>query len=57
MRGGKPFGALIVGSRTPRSWHESDMQLATVLGNGAAVAISQVQESAAERAQRAFLRR
>src|SRR5688500_10925392 len=45
MIGGEPFGALIVGSRKPRNWSEHDMELAAVLGNGAAVAISQVQES------------
>ena len=54
MRGGKPFGALIVGSRKPRRWKAHEIQLGMVLGNAAAVSISQVQESAAERAQRAF---
>ena len=54
MRGGQPLGAVIVGSRRPRKWSEHEIELAGVLGNGVAVAVSQVQESAAERAQRAF---
>lgn len=55
LRRGVALGALIVGSRKPRRWQDSEMQLASVLANSAAMAIDQVQTSGLERSQRAFL--
>jgi PAS domain S-box-containing protein len=55
MRRGVAVGALIVGSRKPRDWTDSELQLASVLANSAAIAIEQVQTSGLERSQRAFL--
>ncbi|HUP27308.1 MAG TPA: GAF domain-containing protein, partial [Chloroflexia bacterium] len=54
LRGGTALGAVIAASRTPRGWSRTEIQLASVIGNGAAVAIDQVRQSAAERSQRAF---
>ena len=52
---GQPIGALVVGSRTPRRWQEQEIELATVIANGAAVAIDQARAQKAESAQRQFL--
>ncbi|MFL5735461.1 MAG: PAS domain-containing protein, partial [Chloroflexia bacterium] len=52
---GRPLGALIVGSRTPRGWRESEVKLATLLANGAALLIHEVRASEQERSQQAIL--
>ncbi|HEY0070677.1 MAG TPA: GAF domain-containing protein, partial [Chloroflexia bacterium] len=52
---GHTIGALIIGSRTDRQWHQHEIELATVIANGAAVAIDQNRAQKAERAQRQFL--
>lgn len=57
MMKGKPIGALTVGSRSPRHWKPNEVQLASVVANGAAMAIEQSRASKAERSQRAFLER
>ncbi len=55
MMKGTPIGALTLGSRSPRHWKPNDVQLASVVANGAAIAIDQSRASKAERTQRAFL--
>lgn len=57
MMKGKPIGALTLGSRSPRHWKPNEVQLASVVANGAAMAIEQSRASKAERSQRAFLER
>ncbi|HEX8220086.1 MAG TPA: ATP-binding protein [Chloroflexia bacterium] len=52
---GQPLGALILGSRTERQWHEREIELASVIANGAAVAIDQNRAQKAESGQRQFL--
>lgn len=54
---GTPIGALTLGSRKPRAWKPNEVQLVSVLANGAALAIEQARSSKSERAQRAFLER
>jgi signal transduction histidine kinase/ActR/RegA family two-component response regulator len=49
------IGALILGSRTEREWQEHEIELATVIANGAAVAIDQNRAQKAEGAQRHLL--
>ncbi|HEX8599986.1 MAG TPA: GAF domain-containing protein [Chloroflexia bacterium] len=55
VAGGKTIGALIMGSRTDRDWQQHEIELATVIANGAAVAIDQNRAQRAESAQRHFL--
>ncbi|MDQ3928814.1 MAG: ATP-binding protein, partial [Chloroflexota bacterium] len=55
ITGGKAIGALILGSRTERDWQQREIELATVIANGAAVAIDQNRAQKAESAQRQFL--
>lgn len=52
---GQPLGALILGSRTERQWYEQEIELASVIANGAAVAIDQNRAQKAESGQRQFL--
>lgn len=55
MARGRPVGALTLGSRTARRWKPNEIQMASVVANGAAIAIDQARSSAGERSQRAFL--
>ncbi|MDQ5824211.1 MAG: ATP-binding protein [Chloroflexota bacterium] len=55
VAGGKVIGALVLGSRTDREWQQHEIELATVIANGAAVAIDQNRVQRAESAQRHFL--
>ncbi|MDQ3928463.1 MAG: GAF domain-containing protein, partial [Chloroflexota bacterium] len=55
VAGGQVMGALIMGSRTDRVWQEREIELATVIANGAAVALDQNRVQKAQSAQRQFL--
>lgn len=48
-------GALILGCRTLREWQPQEIELAAVIANGAAVAITQTRARKAEMAQRVLL--
>lgn len=52
---GQAIGALIMGSRTHRDWQDREIELVTVIANGAAVAIDQNRAQKAQSAQSKFL--
>lgn len=55
LSGGKAVGALIISSRTPRQWSQSEIELCSVFANGAGMMIEVMRASEAEKSDRLFL--
>jgi PAS domain S-box-containing protein len=55
FREGKAIGTVMLGSRTPRKWKESETTTLSVVANAAGLAIDQKRASSSESSQRAFL--
>jgi PAS domain S-box-containing protein len=55
FREGQAIGAVMLGSRSPRKWKESEIATLSVVANAAGLAIDQKRASSSESSQRAFL--